>query len=447
MAFTQEEKQMLINAKNTGLSKEQALGRVIAQRGTPTPTQEPTKLKNFAVGAVDAFSTPGRGIQTGLSKLTDTLTGTTGFGAPIQDKTERAASLGADAGAESFRAGEIAGFVGELLIPAGGVARKAGTEAIQAAPKVLEAGVEGVSKVKEELASRITKLDDKTKTALQRTERKELEDMLKIAEDASKNDQVRTPLERVGDSVIDSLRQVKDRASQVGAQKEQLLEQANVGFNKVGNAAQKTALDIQKLFTNKKLSNAESKFIKEVQDQLKGLGDNPRLKDVDATIDLIQDKIYTSGRQNVIEVTDRVTGPIRSQIGKLNGKMQDLGGEAYKAANKEYADMIKFANELNARLGKEGASAGSFVKRLFSPSDARTKELFEQLQDMTNKDFFKDARLAKFSMEVFGDTRAASLLEQVPRTTGGFVERAFDFVVDKLTDPAAAAKRFIDKQR
>ncbi len=304
---------------------------------------------------------------------------------------------------------------------------------------VMENGV----KVKDKLINLVTKLDDKTKSALNRTPQEVFQEYVEIGKKAMQADENITPLEHVGNKIIDGLKQIKDRASSVGEAKSQIMEQAKVGYQKVGNIAQKTALGLQKAFSGMKLDPSDAKIVKEFQDTLMQLGDNPSLREVDAVIDLLQDRLYKAGRSNAVEVTDRITGKLRSAIGELNGQIQTIGGEAYKKANQEYSEIIQLVTELNARLGKEGSNAGSLVKRLFSPSDARTKELFKELQRLTGQDYFRDSRLAKFVMEALDDTRAASLLEQMPKSPGGVIDKVIDYGVSKITDPIKAAENFI----
>ncbi len=347
------------------------------------------------------------------------------------------------------KTGKVLEFAAEVLFPSGLATKGAkATGAIfkGASSKVASIGddvLDGGGKVKDQLVDLLVSLDDKTKTALTRTPRDVFDAVVKQGREAMLDDRNRTPLEAVGDKVIESLKQIKDRASSIGQAKSQIMEQAKVGYNKVGNIAQRAALDIQKSFSGMKLDPSDLKIVDGFKETLMKLGGNPSLREVDATIDLLQDQLYKAGRSNAVEVTDRITGKLRTAIGKLNGQVKTLGGEAYAKANQEYAELADIVRELNARLGKEGSSAGALVKRLFSPSDARTKELFEKLEQLTGQDFFRDARLAKFVMETLGDTRAASLLQQIPTSAKGAVEKVFEYGMKKITDPIKAAEKYL----
>lgn len=358
------------------------------------------------------------------------------------------------------RAGKVAAFIGSVLFPGG--ATREGAAVLSKGGKVAGATfdnlgskvsgigddvVEGGVKVKDKVIDLISGLDDKTKTALKRTPKELFDSVVEKGKAALTDDRNRTPLEGVGDQIIDGLKQVKERASSIGSQKAEYLNQAKIGLKRTGNIVRDSILNARKQFSSMKLDASDSRAVNNFIDELKKISDNPTLQEVDRTIDLLQDTLYKAGRNSAVEVTDRVTGPLRKIVGELNSKAGEIGGPTYKKFNKEYSDLISIVTELNARVGKEGSSAGAFVKRLFSPSDARTKELFELLQKYTGQDYFRDARLAKFVMETLGDTRAASLLEQVPTSAKGAVMKAIDFGIKKITDPIKSAGRFIDKKK
>jgi len=428
--------------------------------------------KDLGIGALKGLGDTAMGIsglggsiQKGLSRGMDALTGTKDFGlgenSPFQTGTASNIKIEEALKSENTtqKVGKGIEFVAELLFPVGAVAKGLGLT--EKGAKVVGASFdnlstrfasiaddvgEGGGKIKDKLIDLVGGLDDRTKTALKRTTREQFDAVVETGKKAMLDDRNRTPLEFVGDNIITALKQIQSQANSVGKAKSDIMNTAKVGFKTVGNIAQRTALNIQKQFNGIKLDVAESKFVNGFKQELVKLGNNPRLKDVDAIIDMLQDRIYKSGRGSAIEVTDRVTGILRKSLGELNEQVRTLGGEAYAKANKEYADLIETVTEINARLGKEGASAGSFVKRLFSPSDARTKELFEKLGSLTGNDFFKDARLAKFVMEAIGDARSRSLLEELP-TTAGIIKKVFEFGKDKLEVPFKAAENIIKKNK
>jgi len=469
--LTPEELKIVERAKELGKKPEDAIAGIQKYRASmvkPATTMPATPektggfmqtAKDLGIGALKGLGDTVNGLAKIGRPVTDRISGALDPFKTVQDYQNIKSPLTDEmlkSDNNTQKVGKGIELVAELLFPVGKVAQgiglteKAGKVAgasfddigarISAmGDDVLESGV----KVKDQMINLVTNLDDKTKTALSRTPIETFKEYMEVGKKAMKDDKNITPYEVVGNKIIDALKQVKSRASSVGSAKSQIMETAKVGYTKVGNIAQRTALDIQKAFNGMKLDPADARIAKDFQTTLMNLGDNPRLKDVDAAIDLLQDRLYKAGRSNTVEITDRITGKLRQSIGKLNGEVKNLGGKAYSQANDEYAKAADLVRELNARLGKEGSSAGSLVKRLFSPSDARTKELFKELEKLTGQDFFRDARLAKFVMEALDDSRAYSMLEQIPRSASGAIERVVDWGVKKVSDPLKAAENFI----
>jgi len=466
--LSSEELEIAKRAKELGKSPEEALAGIAKYRAsktqsTTTPEQKPSAMqtaKDLGIGFVKGAGSTVKGLTDIGRPVTDRLLGALDPTKTIQDyQNIQSPSFLSEERLKSDNTTQKVGkgieFVAEMLFPAERVAKAvgftekggkvAGATLKGLGTKISGIGddvVEGGVKVKDKLYQLIGNLDSKTRNALNKTTQEEFETMRKVGEKAMEADGNITPYEVVGNKIIDGLKQIQDRAGSVGAAKSRIMEQAKVGYQKVGNIAQKKALDIQKMFSGVKLDPSDAKIVKNFQDTLMKLGNNPQLKDVDAAIDLLQDQLYKSTRSNAVEVTDRVVGPLRKAIGELNGQVKTLGGEAYGKLNQEYADISAIVKELNARLGKEGSSAGALVKRLFSPSDARTKELFKELQKLTGQDYFKDARLAKFVMEALDDPRAKSLLEELPTPTG-IVRDIYQYGKRKLDIPLKAAESII----
>ena len=71
------------------------------------------------------------------------------------------------------------------------------------------------------------------------------------------------------------------------------------------------------------------------------------------------------------------------------------------------------------------------IKQFFSPSGSKAKELFDFIKTQTGIDLAQDATLAKYAMELFNDSRAKSILEGLPTSREGVVNKVIDFMVDK----------------
>lgn len=157
----------------------------------------------------------------------------------------------------------------------------------------------------------------------------------------------------------------------------------------------------------------DTKLFNDIATEATKLGDNPTAKQVDNFIDFVQDRIYTGGRDLTVPITDEATGVLRQMTGQLNEALKTQLPESYRGLNSKYADMVGIRNELNTKLGREGEKGGALMKRVFSPSDANTKKLFEDVKALTGVDLVDEATLARFMMEVAGDTRQASMLQQL----------------------------------
>lgn len=474
MAFTQQEQELINWGLDNGKSKDEVRDALINLRAgvkplkPADPIEDRSVIKDLGIGAakglgdtVHSLGRMGRAIQAGVDP-TRTLAdydkeANAGEISPFSGQQSRDIQETLKSDNKTQMVGKGLEILGEIMFPVGAASRALGlTEkgaravgasvdnAMAKASNIGDEVLESGENAKDWVFQTLGGLDDKTKTALERTPKDVWDKYLDLGRKAMTDDRNRTPLESVGDDIIGGLKQLKRQTDQFGQVKSRVLDSANVGFQKVGDIAQKTSLNIQKQFSDMKLDPKETNFINEFQQELMLLGKNPRLREVDQTIDLLQDKIYKSGLGNAIEVTDRVTGALRMNLGKLNSEIKKLGGKAYSDANKQYADAIELVNEVNRRLGKKGASAGSFVKRLFSPSDARTKELFENLQKYTGADYFRDARIAKFVMEALGDNRSKSLLDEIP-SPNNIMKAVVDWTKDRLELPIRGAESFIKK--
>lgn len=456
--LSQEELEIARRAKELGKTPEEALAGISKYRASkgvqavePQNTGVLQTAKDLGIGFAKGLGSTvqgtGRAIEKGVSSLGEKAFGQNNpfvSGNSVFDKDMTASNT-------TQKVGKGIEFVAEMLFPVGKVAEgiglttKTGASLNKLGSKIGSIGddvVEGGVKVKDKLYELVGNLDSKTRNALKKTTKPEFDSMVDIGRKAMEVDGNMTPYEKVGNDIIAGLKQIKDRAGSVGEAKSQVMETAKVGYKKVGNIAQKSALNLQKAFSGMKLDPSDTKIIKDFQNTLKGLGNNPSLREVDAAIDLLQDRLYKAGRSNVLEISDRITGRLKSELGALNGQVKTLGGESYSKLNKDYGDAMDIVRELNARLGKEGSNAGALIKRLFSPSDARTKELFKEMQKLTGKDYFKDARLAKFVMEALDDPRAKSLLEELPNPTN-IIKGVIDYGRNKLEVPFKAAESII----
>jgi len=188
----------------------------------------------------------------------------------------------------------------------------------------------------------------------------------------------------------------------------------------------------------------DTKLLRDIVAEAKKLGKTPSAGQVDRYIDFVQDKIYTSGRELTVPVSDSTTAFLRGAVGKLNSSLKNQMPDKYKELNAEYSRLIDIRNELNTKLGKEGEKGGALMKRVFSPSDANTKKLFQEVLDETGVDLVNEATLAKALMEAAGDSRQLSMLEELhlPRMTKtGVLDYIVELTTKRFNTPEAQIKR------
>lgn len=354
------------------------------------------------------------------------------------------------------KAGKIAEFVTEIFWPVGKTTEVAGAArkgkdiietVIEKTKTIPDDLTEGGIKVKDRLMEVFTTLDDKTKTALERTSKEEFNKMVEIGRKAVKDDRILTPIEEVGKDFVQAAQSIKNKLTKIGSQKRTVLEKAKTAYKNVSDLVSDAILQIQK--GKQGLGPEDQKYADEIIARFKPYLKQGKLKDVDALIDDLQDGLYKlSGSEKAVQLTDKVTGLIRSSVEGLNKKLQTRAGGSYAKLNKQYSDLLKILNDVNRNVGKKGERAGSFMKQFFSPSGTTAKRLFADMQKLTNIDFAKNARLAKFVMETLGDKRVESLLEQIPKTKAQVAGKIWDYAMKKtgLNDPIKAAEKFIEQQ-
>ena len=167
---------------------------------------------------------------------------------------------------------------------------------------------------------------------------------------------------------------------------------------------------------------------------------------VDKFIDFVQDRIYTGKRDLTIPITNDVQQTLRPITGELNEALKNKLPESYRNLNDRYSELVDTRNELNLKLGVEGEKGGALMKRVFSPSDANTKKLFADILDETGIDLVNEATLARYVMDVLGDARQKSMLEQLnisigKPTAGSLTTRLIDYLIEKANSPEELIRR------
>ncbi len=299
------------------------------------------------------------------------------------------------------------------------------------------------------ISEKITKIDPQTKNILETASIEKFNNYVKAGEQALNDPRLLTPLEQAGEKVNNNvLPAIKEDLNRIGSQKAKSLE--SVKNVQVPNATTDTLKFVKDAVKTSKLTPEETKLIKETISQME-LGKSPTLGTLDKTVDLLQNTLYEKSKGLAIPVTSRVESIVNQAIGKLNETVKTatkkaLGSDEYTILNDAYANKIELFNKLNKAVGEDAQKGGSLFKKFFSPQDSGTKKLFADIKEQYGIDLAEDATLAKFVMDSLGDTRAKSLLEQVPTSKAGAINKAFQKIEQKLTKPIPKARKIIEKR-
>ena len=349
-------------------------------------------------------------------------------------------------------AANVASFIAPVG-PAAKVASKipkavdAGVSAINTAEKAVVGTTAKVAGAPGKVVTNMLKQEPKqtVQTALTESSMADVDRYANIARKSVSSGKNQTPLEHAGVRAQEALDQMNRKLSNIGSTKRKVLEQAAVGNKPVGSIAVKFRQTLQNL-SGVGLVEGDTKLIHTVMQKAKELGKNPTAKQVDKFIDNVQNEVYTAKRNLTIPVSDSGTAPIKRALGELNNNLKSQLPDSYKTLNKKYAEMVEDFNELNLKLGAEGEKGGALMKRVFSPSDNNTKQLFARIKKETGIDLVNEATLARYMMEVFKDTRGASMLEQLGLKStdvsiGGLLGKGVDALKNKVNSPDSLIKR------
>ena len=163
------------------------------------------------------------------------------------------------------------------------------------------------------------------------------------------------------------------------------------------------------------LDPKDQKLISEYFTRFNQLGVAPTLKQVDDFVDYAQSILYKQEKtlSKLETASDPVVRELQSITGDLNNRLKTSVGGGYAEANARITRLIELQDELSRALGADARKGGGLMKRLFSPTGGDTRRIFEEIQQETGVDLFKEATLAKFAMESVGDVRQKSLLQQL----------------------------------
>jgi hypothetical protein len=301
---------------------------------------------------------------------------------------------------------------------------KLATEALNTSDAVVAKTKDLFSKATAKINNEIVPISENVQTTLKRVDNSLLKKYIDQAKLASSDAKLATPLEVAGDRATEALDTVQRKLSNIGAEKANILNSASVSNKPMGTVALEAKRNILRDIP-KTLDATDSGLVQDITDQLSKLGTNPSLKQMDEFVDYAQGQLWKSKQNLAMPVSGKVEGLLKNSIRQINDKVKAVAPSSYTTLNDAYANIIETRNSLNKALGYDANKGGALLKKVFSPTDSGTKKLFADVKKLTNIDLTDEAVLAKFAMELFGDTRQASLLQQLSiPTQKGVLEKA-----------------------
>jgi len=294
-----------------------------------------------------------------------------------------------------------------------------------------------LSKATNDVRFKLSDIDPQVETVLKRSNFDEVNTYFQQAKNAKTNPAKPTPLEIAG-SKAESAYDVLDEARRKAIEGKKTIL-ANVADQRVsGNTINEVMsngiqrmnekfgvqLDAKGNATPVKgrasqLDATDAKLINEYFTKLNSLGVSPTVRQVDDFVDWAQSQLYKQSKtmSKLETASDPVVRQLQGITGDLNGKLKTTVGNGYGETNARISTLIELQDELSRALGADARKGGGLMKTLFSPAGGNTRRIFQDIQDETGIDLFKEATLAKYAMENVGDVRQASLLKQLDVAT------------------------------
>lgn len=322
--------------------------------------------------------------------------------------------------------GETAGLAKNVAKKGFQLGKTSANKVVGAADDIAGGGMKLAGDSKTKLMEFIApEIDKKVAVVLEKTPTVKFNEMENIAKLASENFDNPSAFEVVSNKIADSAEQINGQVKSLSQQKKSIISKAKNGSTDFTKETGETILDINRSL---KGSTTGKSFIQ----KLKGVKTKI---DADNVIDEMQDILYKGNKDMTIPVGSKEDMVLKGIIGKYNGKLKQGLPTAYANLNTKISERLSSLDDLNKALGEtiEGVPVrgASLVKQYFSPSGTKARQLFDFIKKTTGYNPAEDAVLAKYMSEVYGDTRTRSLLQGIPTSTTGAVEKIIDFAVEK----------------
>jgi len=295
----------------------------------------------------------------------------------------------------------------------------------------------GASQLKDEAIQILApKVDEQVKTVLQNTPTEKFDKVVQIAKESAANAEAPSTFEVVSQSMTDATKQLQSQTKSLAQQKATIIGKAKTGLSDFTKETGKTILDI-----NRKLK--DSKIGQQFIEKLKGVKNKI---EADKAIDEMQDILYKGNKDMTIPTGSKEDKILKGILGEYNSTLKSTLPKSYSYINSAIETRLKAINILNKSLGEtvNGVSTrgAGLVKRFFSPAGTQAKELFKYIKSTTGINLAEDATLAKYIADAYGDTKVKSLLEGLPTSKSGIIDKTIDFALEKtgVKDVISAAK-------
>lgn len=267
-------------------------------------------------------------------------------------------------------------------------------------------------------------IDDTTKNVLQNTSKEKFDNVVKIAQEATDPTKPST-YETVAKSLSDSAKQLDSQITSLSQQKNTIISKAKTGLTNFEKETGKIILDINRALKDNKTAQMFIDRLKTVKTKL----------DADKVIDELQNVLYKGSKDMTIPVGSQEQKILKGAIGAYNNLLKSTLPTAYGKINSQIMSRLKVLSILNRSLSEviDGVPTrgASLVKQFFSPAGAKTKTIFNYIKKTTGIDLAQDAVLAKYVGEAFGDAKIKSLLEGIPTSANGVIDKTVDFALEK----------------
>lgn len=277
-------------------------------------------------------------------------------------------------------------------------------------------------------------VDESVKTILKTTPTDKFDEVVRIAQDASVDPTKPSTYEFVAKSMTDATKQIDNQVKSLAQQKNTIISKAKTGLTDFQKETGQIILDINRGLKDSELGKSFITRLKQVKSKI----------DADRAIDDLQDVLYKGNKDMTIPVGSSEDKLLKGILGKYNTTLKSSLPISYGNINTQISNRIKALNILNRSLGEvvDGVPVrgAGLVKQFFSPAGTKTKQLFDYIKKTTGVDLAQDAVLAKYIGEAFGDTKIKSLLEGVPTTKTGAIDRVIDFALEKTGATGALQK-------